>query len=147
MDVESPPNNTYAKNTFKRDKPVALNVYSDELQPCCHNPKTGFYRDGFCKTGPTDFGSHIVCAVMTDEFLEFSKIRGNDLTQAVPECGFAGLKAGNHWCLCATRWLEAAEHGVAPQVVLESTHKKILELVDLELLESHAFKSQFSVCK
>jgi len=101
-------------------------------------PKTGFYRTGCCSTGPEDQGSHTVCAVMTDAFLEFSRSRGNDLISARPQWGFPGLKAGDRWCLCAARWLEAYEAGVAPGVVLDATHEKALDIVPREALEAHA---------
>ncbi len=102
---------------------------------------TGFYRDGFCKTGPGDVGLHTVCAVMTDEFLEFSSARGNDLTTPRPEYEFPGLVAGDRWCLCVNRWQEALEAGMAPQVILEACHTSALEFVNREDLEAHAVQS------
>lgn len=100
---------------------------------------TGYYRDGTCKTGADDRGVHTVCAVVTRAFLDYSRDRGNDLITASPGFGFPGLKEGDRWCLCASRWKEAAEAGVAPSVVLEATHEKTLEFVDLQLLERYAF--------
>lgn len=102
---------------------------------------TGFYRDGFCRTGPGDVGLHTVCAVMTSEFLEFSLERGNDLITPVPAWNFPGLKPGDRWCLCVQRWKEAVDAGLAPPVVLESTHMSALEFVDLEVLQAHALPS------
>ncbi|MDK3161805.1 DUF2237 domain-containing protein [Kamptonema cortianum] len=118
----------------------ATNVYGSPLVACCYEPMTGFYRDGFCHTGPGDHGLHTVCAVMTDDFLRFSRETGNDLITPRPEFQFPGLKAGDKWCLCVTRWAEAFQAGCAPQVVLEATHISALEFVSLEELEAHAFK-------
>ena len=114
------------------------NVLGTPLQSCCTSPLTGFYRDGYCRTGPDDKGLHTVCAVMTEEFLQFSRSRGNDLSTPVPEYHFPGLKPGDHWCLCVARWAEALEANLAPPVVLESTHVHALEFVSLEDLQSHA---------
>lgn len=113
------------------------NVLGTPLQGCCFKPVTGFYRDGFCRTGPDDIGLHTVCAVMTDEFLAFSSARGNDLSTPMPEFDFPGLKAGDQWCLCVTRWAEALEAGKAPPVVLEASHIHALEFVSLEDLQAH----------
>ena len=118
--------------------PTPKNVLGTDLKTCCRDPMTGFYRDGSCRTGGGDLGLHIVCARMTDEFLEFSRTRGNDLITPIPEYGFPGLKAGDKWCLCVQRWKEAQEEGVAPPVVLEATHVSALEWVDLEELTAHA---------
>lgn len=116
---------------------MELNVLDTKLIACCYEPITGFYRDGFCKTGLDDNGKHTVCAVMTREFLEYSKIQGNDLTTPMAMYNFPGLKAGDKWCLCATRWLQAYKAGVAPPVVLEATHKKSLDYIDFtSLLEA-----------
>ena len=115
-----------------------VNVVGGELLPCSEDPLTGFYRDGCCSTGPEDVGSHTVCAVMTDEFLVFSKAAGNDLSTPHPEWGFDGLKEGDCWCLCASRWLEAYEAGAAPQVVLGATHARALEVVPIEALTEFA---------
>src|SRR5262249_10232093 len=111
-----------------------VNVVGGELLACSTDPMTGFYRDGCCSTGLDDVGSHTVCAVMTDEFLAFSKVAGNDLSTPRPEWGFAGLKAGDRWCLCAARWLEAYEAGYAPDVVLGATHARALDVVPIDAL-------------
>lgn len=113
------------------------NVLGGELQTCCTDPITGFYRDGCCRTGPDDHGLHLVCAEMTDEFLRFSYARGNDLITPVPQFLFPGLTSGDRWCLCVQRWKEALEAGVAPPVVLEATHVSSLEYVGLEDLQAH----------
>ncbi len=118
----------------------AKNVLGKNLEICSNNPMTGFFRDGCCRTGADDQGLHLVCAEMTEEFLNFSRARGNDLIQAVPAFQFPGLKAGDRWCLCVQRWKEAFEAGVAPRIVLESTHISTLEFVDLSDLEDHAIK-------
>jgi uncharacterized protein (DUF2237 family) len=109
------------------------------------NPLTGFYRTGCCETGPEDEGRHLICAVLTEEFLLFSKSRGNDLMTPRPEWGFPGLKPGDQWCLCALRWKEALEAGCAPQVVLESTHHNALQYVTLADLQAHAVVAGGSV--
>ncbi len=114
------------------------NVLGTPLQACCYRPVTGFYRDGFCRTGPDDRGLHTVCAVMTEDFLRFSQERGNDLSTPIPEYDFPGLQPGDHWCLCVSRWAEALAAGQAPPVVLESTHIHGLEFVSLEDLRAHA---------
>uniref|UniRef100_A0A0G4GZB3 DUF2237 domain-containing protein n=1 Tax=Chromera velia CCMP2878 TaxID=1169474 RepID=A0A0G4GZB3_9ALVE len=121
---------------------VPRNVLGGPLQPCCVEPyKTGWYRDGFCNTDAMDFGVHTVCAVVTDEFLNFTRARGNDLSTPHPP-SFPGLKAGDKWCLCAGRWKEAAEAGCAPFVLLEATHIKTLETVPLDMLQRFAAPSQ-----
>ena len=120
---------------------VALNVLGTELVPCSYDPLTGYFRDGCCHTDMHDLGSHVVCAKVTDEFLEFSRSRGNDLSTPRPEYRFAGLKDGDRWCLCALRWREALAAGVAPAVVLECTHARALEFVTLEQLQAYAFSS------
>ncbi len=122
------------------DKPPERNVLGGELASCSREPLTGFFRDGCCRTGPDDTGVHTVCSVMTVEFLEFTVAAGNDLVTPRPEWGFPGLVAGDRWCLCAARWLEAARAGKAPPVVLEATHEKSLTIVPLDLLERHAVK-------
>jgi len=114
------------------------NVFGDPLQCCCTDPVTGFYRDGFCHTGPGDTGLHSVCAVMTPEFLAFSRSRGNDLTTPMPEYQFPGLKPGDAWCICVDRWVEAFETGIAPPVRLAATHISALEFITLENLLLHA---------
>ena len=116
---------------------MAKNVLGGELESCSTDPLTGFYRNGCCDTGAEDLGVHTVCARVTDEFLEFSRSRGNDLTTPMPAAGFEGLKPGDQWCLCASRWQEALEAGVAPPVVLEATHARTLEWVDLADLRAH----------
>jgi len=114
------------------------NVLGGELQPCSLAPLAGFTRDGLCQTGPQDLGSHTVCARMTEAFLAYSMQRGNDLVTPVPEYDFPGLKPGDCWCVCAARWLEAAEAGVAPPVILNATHERALRAVELADLEYHA---------
>ena len=120
------------------DRPPARNVLGEPLEPCGFDPVTGFYRDGCCDTGPEDRGSHTVCAEMTDEFLAYTASRGNDLSTPVPAYGFPGLKAGDRWCLCASRWHEAHEAGRAPRVHLTATHEGALEIVPLEALREAA---------
>ena len=117
---------------------VARNVLGSELILCSHDPLTGYFRDGCCNTDASDRGSHVVCAVVTDEFLEYSKSRGNDLSTPRPEYRFPGLKDGDRWCLCAMRWREALSEGIAPDVVLECTHEKALAVVSLDHLLAHA---------
>ena len=114
------------------------NVYGDTLIPCSTDPITGFFRNGACDTCAEDQGSHTVCAVMTAEFLAFSKYLGNDLSTPRPEFGFVGLKAGDHWCLCASRFLQAHDEDCAPQVNLAATHVRALEIVSLQILERYA---------
>ena len=116
----------------------ARNVLGQELVPCSLDPVTGFFRNGCCETGPHDVGMHTVCAVMTAEFLEFSKRMGNDLSTPHPEFGFEGLKPGDQWCLCAPRWKEALDAGAAPQVVVASTHEETLAIVPLGILKDYA---------
>lgn len=116
----------------------AKNVLGTELAVCSTDPMTGFYRDGCCNTGGQDVGIHVVCAVMTADFLEFSKARGNDLSTPMPMYQFPGLKPGDRWCLCAARWKEAFDAGMAPQVCLEATHVSALEYASLEELQEHS---------
>ena len=116
----------------------ALNVLGGPLAPCGGQPRTGFYRNGCCDTGAEDMGVHTVCVLVSAEFLEFSASVGNDLGTPRPEFGFAGLRPGDRWCLCASRWTEAFEAGIAPQVVLEATHARTLEWADLADLRAHA---------
>lgn len=118
--------------------PRAKNVLGTELQTCSLDPVTGFYRTGCCDTGKDDVGLHLVCSEMTADFLEFSRLAGNDLSTPVPEYGFPGLSPGDRWCLCVERWKQALEAGAAPQVVLEATHMSSLEFVSLDELQSHA---------
>jgi len=117
---------------------VIKNVLGTNLEPCCTSPVTGFYRDGYCSTGPEDLGVHTVCAVVSKDFLKFSKERGNDLSTPNPAYGFVGLKPGDSWCLCASRWQEAFEAGFAPAVVLASTHEASLKHCALDDLKSLA---------
>jgi uncharacterized protein (DUF2237 family) len=121
-----------------RYEETARNVLGGELKPCSIDPVTGFYRNGCCETGPEDMGLHTVCAVMTDAFLAFSRSMGNDLSTPRPEYGFSGLKPGDRWCLCAPRWKEALDAGMAPKVVLESTHEETLAIVPLGVLKDYA---------
>ena len=118
------------------------NVLGEMLELCCSDPMTGFYRNGMCATGPDDHGLHTVCVRVTDVFLEFSRSRGNDLSTPAPQFEFPGLVEGDKWCLCVTRWKEALDHGVAPQVYLKATHISTLEYVDLEDLQSHAAEDE-----
>lgn len=119
----------------------SLNVLGGALASCSTDPVTGFFRDGHCNTCTQDQGSHTVCAVMTAEFLAYSKYVGNDLSTPRPEFGFAGLEPGDRWCLCAARFMQAADEGCGPQVHLEATHRRALEVVPLEVLERHAVRS------
>ena len=114
------------------------NVMGGELKPCSTRPVTGFFRNGCCETGPEDVGLHTVCAVMTAEFLAFSRRAGNDLSTPQPDFGFPGLKPGDRWCLCAPRWKEALDAGVAPPVVLEATHEETLAITPLGVLKDYA---------
>jgi uncharacterized protein (DUF2237 family) len=122
--------------------PPARNVFGEPLVPCSFDPLTGFFRDGCCKTNQEDTGTHVVCAVMTEEFLEFSRSHGNDLSTPMPEWGFPGLKPGDHWCLCALRWIEALYEDAAPSVVLESTSYTALDFIDIELLRRFDDRNQ-----
>ena len=114
------------------------NVFGGELETCSTNPMTGFYRDGCCRTDAQDLGMHVVCIEVTEEFLEFSKAAGNDLSTPNPEFDFLGLKPGDRWCVCALRWKEAMDNGAAPPVVLIATHESVLELIPLEDLKRHS---------
>ncbi|MCZ8158205.1 MAG: DUF2237 domain-containing protein [Leptospira sp.] len=118
------------------------NVFGEELQPCSANPLTGFFRDACCNTSDEDFGSHTVCVIATEAFLLSQKSSGNDLMTPRPEYGFDGVKPGDRWCLCASRWLEAYRNGVAPLVALDSTHKRALEIIPLETLERFAYEGE-----
>ena len=115
-----------------------INVFGDPIEECCSNPITGYFRDGFCRTDKYDRGSHTVCALITAEFLEFSKSRGNDLSTPRPEFEFAGLSAGQSWCLCASRWLEAHDAGCAPRVHLKRTNSQALAIAPLAVLKGYA---------
>lgn len=122
---------------FNSVKKIPKNVLGEPLQSCCFEPRTGFYRDGFCRTGEEDLGTHVVCAIMTETFLEFTKSRGNDLSTPIPQWAFPGLRPGDKWCLCVLRWLEAEKSGKAPKVVLEATHEKALEYTSLKVLKQN----------
>ena len=128
------------KDTMQKIVTQSKNVLGTELKACCYDPLTGFYRDGFCQTGPTDYGTHVVCAQMTESFLTYTKSRGNDLSTPVPMYNFPGLKPGDQWCLCVSRWKEAMLAGFAPPVILESTHEKALQVVTLEELRRYEVK-------
>lgn len=117
---------------------MARNVLGTELIECSLDPLTGFYRNGKCDTCGDDAGQHSICARMTDEFLQYSRSLGNDLTTPIPAYNFPGLKAGDDWCVCLSRWVEAKQAGVAPKVKLEATHASVLEYLDLEVLQAHA---------
>ena len=117
---------------------LSINVYGKELETCCDNPKTGFFRNGMCDTCSEDRGLHTVCILATEEFLDFSKSVGNDLSTPHPEFNFPGVKPGNRWCLCAQRWKEAYEQGKAAPVFLESTHEETLKIVDFNILQGYA---------
>lgn len=121
---------------MERDE--SLNVLGTELEECSTAPLTGFFREGSCDTNAQDIGSHTVCAVVTQEFLEFSREQGNDLITPLPEYGFPGLKPGDRWCLCAARWQEALDAGAAPRVAIRATHRKALEVIALEDLKQYA---------
>ncbi len=123
---------------FEEEHTLQRNVFGEPLATCSDSPKTGFYRDGCCNTGPQDLGSHTVCVVMTREFLTFSQRAGNDLSTPMSEYGFPGLKPGDRWCLCAARWQQAFEAGMAPKVVLSATHEGALENVSLHDLKRFA---------
>jgi hypothetical protein len=126
------------------DRAEAENVLGGALADCSHDPVTGFYRNGCCDTGPEDRGVHVVCAVMTDDFLAFTKAQGNDLSTPRPQYDFPGLTPGDRWCLCAARWEEARRAGHAPPVVLDATHAKALDLVALDDLKTHAVEGRAS---
>jgi hypothetical protein len=117
---------------------ITLNVLGQPLAACCFSPKTGYFRDGYCRTNAQDMGSHVICAELTDAFLQYTLAQGNDLITAKPEWDFPGLKAGDCWCLCAIRWQEAVQAGVAPPVKLSACHEKALNYVELDLLKRYA---------
>jgi uncharacterized protein (DUF2237 family) len=126
------------ENPMEDSMDAPVNVLGEALQDCSLHPLTGFYRDGACNTGPQDFGLHGVCILLSEEFLAFSKYAGNDLSTPAPEYGFPGLKPGDRWCLCASRWQQALDAGYAPKVVLSATHQTALGAVALEDLKVHA---------
>lgn len=132
------PNNDARSQGIRPIQTDSLNVLGDTLQPCSFNPITGFFRDGCCETRIHDKGRHIICARVTDEFLKFSKSLGNDLITPRPDYQFAGLKAGDFWCLCLERWQEALKAGCAPPISLAATHEIALERITLETLKKHA---------
>ncbi|MGB0721386.1 MAG: DUF2237 family protein [Gammaproteobacteria bacterium] len=127
-----------SENPPRPERDPDVNVLGEPLESCGNDPMTGFFRDGDCATGPRDVGSHTVCCAVTDEFLHFSREQGNDLITPVPQYGFPGLIAGDRWCLCAARWLQAHQAGAAPRVYLRRTHQRALEVVALELLKPYA---------
>jgi|TARA_B110000908_G_C10091557_1_gene374271 uncharacterized protein (DUF2237 family) len=116
----------------------SLNVLDEPLEVCGQDPVTGFYRDGCCNSSDEDFGSHTICVEVNQKFLEYTRFRGNDLSTPMPDFGFPGLRTGDRWCLCAKRWLEAADDGMAPRVLLRSTHKRALKIVTLDKLKEFA---------
>ena len=122
------------------EKIIERNILGQELKSCCKKPMTGFFRDGFCRTGNTDHGVHVVCAIITEKFLKFTKSCGNDLSTPNSSYRFPGLKPGDKWCLCASRWKEAWKSGVAPLVDIEATHEKALQIIDKELLVKYRVK-------
>jgi len=120
----------------------ARNILGSALQVCCTNPLTGFFRDGYCRTGADDLGRHVVCARMTSAFLEFTRSKGNDLSTPIPAYNFPGLKPGDKWCLCALRWKEAFDAGVAPPIFPEATHIRALDYIPLEILQAFSYDRQ-----
>ena len=125
---------------FSNSKTMDLNVLGTEMEACCFDPLTGYMRDGYCKTLAQDSGTHVVCAVVNKEFLDFTREKGNDLTTPIPQWRFPGLKPGDKWCLCISRWLEAEQAGVAPYIDLKATHSKALEYTSLEKLQQYAIQ-------
>lgn len=118
---------------------MELNVLNTPLQSCCTAPATGYFRDGFCRTANNDVGTHTVCAIVTQEFLSYSASRGNDLMTPIPQWNYLGLKPGDKWCLCISRWLEAEKAGKAPSIILDATHIKSLQYTNLELLQKYEY--------
>ncbi|AWH75179.1 DUF2237 domain-containing protein [Dokdonia sp. Dokd-P16] len=116
-----------------------LNILGSSLIGCCSDPMTGYFRDGYCRTASIDNGTHVVCAIMTEEFLAYTKLKGNDLSTPIPQWNFPGLKPGDGWCLCILRWLEAEKAGVAPLVKLAATDQKALEYTTIDMLEKYAY--------
>lgn len=129
---------SYTNGNGNGHYPKPRNVLGGEMKSCCTDPMTGFYRDGYCRTGPDDRGRHTVCIIATDEFLAYSKSVGNDLSTPMPQYAFPGLKEGDKWCLVAMRWQQALEDGMAPKVVLEATHESSLQFIRLEDLKRFA---------
>ncbi len=121
---------------------MAKNVLGEELEMCSEDPLTGFYRTGDCQTGPDDVGRHTVCAVMTADFLAFSRSHGNDLSTPNPQYGFPGLRPGDHWCLCVDRWLEAYQAGKAPWILLRATHESVRQYIPMEVLNRYGYEAR-----
>lgn len=124
---------------------VIRNVRGENLSPCSLDPLTGYHRDGYCQCGPEDAGQHIICVLVSDAFLQYSKAQGNDLSTPFPQYGFPGLKDGDRWCLCLDRWIQALKAGVAPPVILAATHENVLQKVPLEILQKYAADTSESV--
>ena len=124
---------------MKNSTTLEYNVLGTLLESCCSDPMTGYFRDGLCRTMPQDTGTHVVCAIMTDAFLKFTKLNGNDLTTPIAQWKFPGLRAGDKWCLCISRWLQAEKKGVAPKIILAATHQKALTYTTIEKLKEYAF--------
>ena len=137
--LKSTPNDVYGMNEMI----PSTNLIGTKLQPCSYSPVTGYFRDGFCNTCQSDFGSHTVCCRLTTEFLEFSKSVGNDLSTPIPAYGFAGLKENDYWCLCASRWSQAFKAGKAPLVIVEATHQTAGDICGLENLLNHAVQQTY----
>ena len=119
---------------------MEYNVFGEVLIPCCASPATGYFRDGLCRTDHKDSGTHVVCAAVTEEFLEFSRSKGNDLITPIPYWNFPGLQPGSKWCLCISRWLEAENEGKAPPIILKATHQKALNYTTIKILQKYAYK-------
>ncbi|WP_035337005.1 DUF2237 domain-containing protein [Dokdonia sp. PRO95] len=124
---------------MSQTKSVPLNVLETPLIACCYDPMTGFFRDGYCRTAAVDQGTHVVCAIMTKDFLAYTKSKGNDLSTPIPQWNFPGLKPGDGWCLCILRWLEAEKAGVAPIIKLAATDQKALEYTTIDMLKKYAY--------
>ena len=129
---------SYTNGNGNGHRPKPKNVLGGELKSCCTDPVTGFYRDGYCRTGADDLGRHTVCIIATDEFLAYSRSVGNDLSTPMPQYAFPGVREGDKWCLCVTRWQQAFEDDMAPQIVLAATDQSALQVVDLEDLRRYA---------
>ena len=124
---------------MSQTKSVPLNILGTPLIACCYDPMTGFFRDGYCMTAAVDQGTHVVCAIMTKDFLAYTKSKGNDLSTPIPQWNFPGLKPGDGWCLCILRWLEAEKAGVAPLIKLAATAEKALEYTTIDMLKKYAY--------
>jgi len=138
--ISCQPNKQPILTKEKQTNSYALNVFGNSLQPCSFDPLTGFYRNGKCLTGFEDFGTHILCAKVTDAFLNYSKSQGNDLKTPIDRTNFQGLKDGDRWCLCISRWVEAIESNVAPPIDLNATHENVLKHVDISLLMKYGIE-------